>query len=214
MLSGYAFREFPLGQRVFLQAGKSWPDNRKASGTDKAVPKMFSSQIQLLSFRINRKYLNKEYNGVDYNSLISEISHTNIVKGAVTTINNWFTINPIKPDGTIRKGSIIKTMGISKSIRVGNFITIEYKGKKYIVDTVKWTLSDESGKYYTGIKSLRVLGEAFGIHNNLDGKVPYDTPWGKFDPIAKDFIYEEEVETFSSGDQQVEVKIKRIINIK
>lgn len=176
------------------------PDGRSATALDVTLDLADPNLVQKLKselyglnipFRINRKYLNRELNGVDYNSLIAPLANTNITPGSVHTVNNWFTVNPIKPDGTIRKGSIIKTMGVGNSTKTGKILTLKHNNVDYTIDTDKWTVSDASGKVFTGPKTLKLLGEAFGIYNNLDSEKPYDTPWGKFDPVKKDFIKED-----------------------
>ena len=70
---------------------------------NKLKNEMFKHQIP---FRINRKYLNKKIGNLDYNSVIGELANTNVEPGYVTTTNNWFTIAPVSPDGTVQKRQI------------------------------------------------------------------------------------------------------------
>lgn len=48
-----------------------------------------------IPFQISRKYINGEYNGQPYNEMIGELAFTNIEIGALHTVNDFFTINPI-----------------------------------------------------------------------------------------------------------------------
>lgn len=178
------------------------PDGRSAVELDitldladpNLVRKLKSELLHLnIPFRINRKYLNREYNGIDYNSLIAPLANTNITVGSVHTVNNWFTVNPIKPDGTIRKGTIIKTMGVGTSTKTGKTMTIKYNNIYYTLNTDTWLFEYDVYHPNLGIKTeLLLVAEAFGIHNNLSSDTSYDTPWGKFDPVKKEFVAEDE----------------------
>lgn len=153
---------------------------------DKLKNELFGLQIP---FRINRKYLNKQIDGVEYNSLLGELANTNVTPGAIHTINNWFSLNPIDKKGNAGKGSIIKSLGTkTPTTKVkSNNIKVVHRGVDYFIDTITWVVTDANGKKYGGPKTELMLAEAYGSYNNLDTTNPYDTPWGKYDSSKKAF---------------------------
>ena len=60
-----------------------------------------------LSYQISRKYINGEFEGESYNNLIGELANTNLEIGALHSVNDFFTINPII-GGKSQKADIIK----------------------------------------------------------------------------------------------------------
>jgi hypothetical protein len=48
-----------------------------------------------IPFQISRKYINTQFNGQDYNSLIGELATTNLEKWTLHTVNDFYTIDPI-----------------------------------------------------------------------------------------------------------------------
>lgn len=48
-----------------------------------------------IPFQISRKYINTQFNGQDYNSLIGELATTNLESGILHTVNDFYTIDPI-----------------------------------------------------------------------------------------------------------------------
>lgn len=170
---------------------------------NKLKNEMFKHQIP---FRINRKYLNKKIGNLDYNSVIGEIANTNVEPGYVTTTNNWFTIAPVSPDGTVQKANKIKTTGINPTTNtsqptVVTKTAIDYGGKTFFVDE-QWNVTDETGKAYNkGENTLKFLGYAWGIIKGEDMTKPYNTEWGMYDPVKKNYIpKEEKVPTLLYGE--------------
>lgn len=156
-----------------------------------------------IPFRINRKFLNEKINGVEYNSLLGELANTNIEVGAVHTINNWFTLQPIGKDGKPIKGYKIKTMGTGTSSVASSIVKVKYNNNEYLIDTKEWTVRDASGKKYSGKKTDVLLAETYGIVNKFDSTTPYETPWGRFNPVTKAF----EEPSQPTPTQPVETKV-------
>lgn len=46
-------------------------------------------------FQVSRKFINSTYHGKDYNSMVGELAETNLEVGALHTVNDFFTLNPI-----------------------------------------------------------------------------------------------------------------------
>lgn len=172
---------------------------------------LFALQIP---FRINRKYLNKQINGVEYNTLIGDLANTNITPGVVHTVNNWFSLNPIDRSGKVGKGGIVMSMGTSTpNTKVdSNIVKVKHKGVDYFIDTTSWTLTDGNGKKYTGEKASVVLAEAYGNYNNLDVTKPYDTPWGKFDATKKVFVEDSPFDESKGEVKEVSLSREELLN--
>lgn len=165
-------------------------DPNDPEAINKLKNKMFEHQIP---FRINRKYLNKKIGDLDYNSVIGELANTNVEPGFVTTTNNWFTIAPVSVDGTIQKADKIKTTKVNPTTNTTQPTTptktaIEYNGRTFFVDE-QWNVTDETGKAYNkGENTLKFLGYAWGVIKGEDMTKPYNTEWGMYDPIKKNYI--------------------------
>ena len=168
---------------------------------NKLKEEMFKHQIP---FRINRKYLNKKIGNLDYNSVIGELANTNVEPGYITTTNNWFTIAPVSPNGIIQKTDKIKTTGINPTATTSpsttqTKIAIQYGNKTYYVDE-QWNVTDEDDKTYnTGENTLKFLGYAWGIIKGEDMTKPYNTEWGMYDPIKKNYIPVEQSKSTEQG---------------
>lgn len=80
----------------------------KRSKSDTAWTTLSNSPMQLsgadiianlenlnIPFQISRKFINGTYNAQSYNEMIGELAFTNIEVGALHTVNDFFTINPI-----------------------------------------------------------------------------------------------------------------------
>ena len=67
------------------------------------------------SFQVSRKYVNTTYQGQDYNKMIGEVAKINLPIGTRHTVNDWFTINPVTPDG-VKKATSPKSTGINKPV--------------------------------------------------------------------------------------------------
>jgi ASC-1-like (ASCH) protein len=165
-------------------------DPNDPEAINKLKNKMFEHQIP---FRINRKYLNKKIGNVEYNQVIGELANTNVEPGFVTTTNNWFTIAPVNVDGTVQKADIIKTTKVNPTTNTAQpttptKIAVEYNGRTLFVDE-QWNVTDETGKSYTkGENTLKFLGYAWGVIKGEDMTKPYNTEWGMYDPVKKNYI--------------------------
>lgn len=165
-------------------------DHNDPEAINKLKNEMFKHQIP---FRINRKYLNKKIGELEYNNVIGELANTNVEPGFVTTTNNWFTIAPVNVDGTIQKADKIKTTGINPSAETSKPTTpaktaIEYNGRTFFVDE-QWNVTDETGKTYgKGENTLKFLGYAWGVIKGEDMTKPYNTEWGMYDPVKKNYV--------------------------
>lgn len=179
-------------------------DPNDPEAINKLKNKMFEHQIP---FRINRKYLNKKIGDVEYNQVIGELANTNVEPGFITTTNNWFTIAPVLPDGTvqkIKKEDKIKTTGINPSSNTSNPTTptkkeIQWGNKTFYVDE-QWNVTDETDKAYNkGENTLKFLGYAWGVIKGEDMTKPYNTEWGMYDPVKKIYIPVEQPEQLEQG---------------
>mgnify|MGYP006991636721 CR=1 FL=1 len=165
-------------------------DPKDPEAINKLKNEMFKHQIP---FRINRKYLNKKIGELEYNNVIGELANTNVEPGFVTTTNNWFTIAPVNIDGTIQKPDKIKTTGVNPSTTTSQSTTlnktaIQWSNKTFYVDE-QFNVTDETGKAYNkGENTLKFLGYAWGIIKGEDMTKPYNTEWGMYDPIKKNYI--------------------------
>ena len=153
------------------------PTGDQPEAINKLKNEMFRSQIP---FRINRKYLNKKIGELEYNNVIGELANTNIEPGFVTTTNNWFTIAPVLPDGTvqkIKKEDKIKTIGVNPSSNTSNPTTptkkgIQWGNKTFYVDE-QWNVTDETGKVYNkGENTHEAVSEGTGLRPVSHAQIP------------------------------------------
>ena len=183
-------------------------DPNDPEAINKLKNKMFEHQIP---FRINRKYLNKKIGELEYNNVIGELANTNVEPGFVTTTNNWFTIAPVSVDGTIQKADKIKTTGVNPSTNTATPTTpaktaIEYNGRTFFVDE-QWNVTDETGKAYNkGENTLKFLGYAWGVIKGEDMTKPYNTEWGMYDPVKKNYISIEKEEDIPIMDKAITIR--------
>lgn len=165
-------------------------DPNDPEAINKLKAEMFKHQIP---FRINRKYLNKKIGELEYNNVIGELANTNVEPGFITTTNNWFTIAPVSVDGTVQKTDKIKTTGVNPTTNTAKPTTpaktaIDYNGKTLFVDE-QWNVTDETGKAYNkGENTLKFLGYAWGVIKGEDMSKPYNTEWGMYDPVKKNYV--------------------------
>ena len=84
------------------------------SSVDEIVNQIMDNIAQNnLGFQISRELLGGQLNGEDYNAIIGEIARTNLPVGQpLHTVNDWFIINPIGPDG--------KMIAASRPVYTGN----------------------------------------------------------------------------------------------
>ena len=186
-----------------------------------------------IPFRLSRKYLNGKIGNQDYNTLIGELANTNVEPGFVTTTNNWFTINPVNIDGDVQKAERITSTKVNPTANTNQQSNskraIEWNGNTLYVDN-SWNVTDGTGKSYTrGTNTLRFLGYAWGVVKSLDMTKPYNTEWGMYDPVKKDYIPKEDSKklekiskilespdenynTFTKEELTNELKLKGVFN--
>ena len=171
-------------------------DPNDPEAINKLKAEMFKHHIP---FRINRKYLNKKIGELEYNHVIGELANTNVEPGFVTTTNNWFTIAPVSPEGVVQKPEKIASTRVNPTANTSAPTTptkkaIEYNGKTFFVDE-QWNVTDEDGKSYTkGENTLKFLGYAWGVIKGEDMTKPYNTEWGMYDPVKRQYIQKEQAE--------------------
>ena len=183
-------------------------DPNDPEAINKLKAEMFRHQIP---FRINRKYLNKKIRELEYNHVIGELANTNVEPGFVTTTNNWFTIAPVNVEGIVQKTDKIKTTRINPTTNIAKPTTpaktaIEYNGKTLFVDE-QWNVTDETGKAYNkGENTLKFLGYAWGVIKGEDMTKPYNTEWGMYDPVKKNYISKEVKENIPIIDKAITIR--------
>lgn len=67
-----------------------------------------------LPYQISRKYINGQLGNSNYNSLIGELANTNIAIGALHTVNDFFSINPIIKGNQTKAGTIKDAKSVVK----------------------------------------------------------------------------------------------------
>lgn len=60
-----------------------------------------------IPYQISRKYINSTFEGSSYNNMVGELAQANLEVGALHTVNDFFTINPII-EGEPKKATTIK----------------------------------------------------------------------------------------------------------
>ena len=163
---------------------------------DKMVENI-QSKLYGVPFQINRKYINKDYKGQDYNRMVGELAQTNVAVGETHTRSDWFTVNPLGANLEKQKGSKIKSTKqnpkavtpASASGATPTSIPVTTKtGNVFYVDPSDWTVY-YNGKQFTGNKPgvNKARAIAFGKLNNEDMTKPYDTQWGYYNPVTGEF---------------------------
>jgi hypothetical protein len=148
----------------------------------------YGLQVHQLPFQVSRKYINEDYYGQDYNRMIGEIARINLPIGATHTVSDWFTLNPIGPDGKPMKGKSSRSTGNNPYAATPQYIPITKKGVTLNVKPGTWEVTDDTGKVYEGPNADKVKAQAFGKHMNKNMEKPYDTDWGYYDPKTDKFI--------------------------
>lgn len=147
-----------------------------------------------IPLRINRRFINKEINGESYNALLGALATTNIMPGMITTVNNWFTITPVKADGSLQSVKKIKSTKVNPTANTSNQSnrTIQIEGKDGVVFYVdsQWNITDSKGNVYDkkDPKVERIIAHAYGIFKNLDMTKPYQVSNRMYDPISRQFV--------------------------
>lgn len=144
-------------------------------------------------YQVSRKYINDTYTldgeKYSYNTMIGEVSDINLPLGTVSTINNWFTLNPVggkaKRVKSTRKNPTARIPNSVVSVSIDGFSDIK-------VNTSTWRVESSDKKILTPLQEDTARAIAYGISNEaVDNSKPYDTKWGIFDPISQTFLVSE-----------------------
>lgn len=146
--------------------------------------------LQGQSLSVSRKYINRQYNGVDYNSMIAEVGETDLA--SLHTISDWFTVNPIDGNGQELRGGRVPNLGSNPQARSqtpqNSEESVNWNGTELIINTTTWEVRNAStGQVYEGENVNRLRAKKFGLVKDKDMSQPYDTPWGRFDPTTNRF---------------------------
>ena len=115
-------------------------------------------QSKNLIIRIDRREINKKENlkdlGFSYNTMMGEIAHTNLSPESVTTVNDWFIVNPLNKEGKeISIDSMPYRDGRTDDNSTQKNVTeIEYNDKKYLVSD-EGVIVDKKGLPRTDINA-------------------------------------------------------------
>lgn len=135
-------------------------------------------------FQISRKYINQSYFGQDYNRMIGELARVNLPVGTTSTVNDWFTLNPVGS-----KASRIPSTKMNPNSRTSaSLVTFDSPFGKATVNVSDW-------RVYVGNRKLEgrqgdiIRAIAYGqVTEGVDTSKPYQTQWGMFDPNKNDFV--------------------------
>ena len=168
-------------------------------------------------FRINRKYINGDYNGMDYNSMIGELATCNLVQGTSSTINTWFTMGVVSVgtngETSTSKPGRIKSTGTNPNARETKSSDGSTSGMiaigSSLVDPNTFEVYESDGKTpFKGDNNAIITrkARAFGIkHNLIDKGEPYDTEWGRYDPRRNKIIPTEQPEVPPISDEEIPI---------
>ena len=173
-----------------------------------AVESCIENLAGKVPYQMSLKYVNKQMENADYNTMIAPYIEANVQPGVTHTVSNWFTIKPLKknesgafveqkaekPKSTGRKTSPMPAAGVST-------FAFKYNGVDCVIDTNTWktisypkkdgevakaSLYDASGKL--NVNSAKAAAYAYGLFKKLDMSKPYETPWGTFDSSKNEFV--------------------------
>ena len=178
-----------------------------------------------IRYQMSLKYINKKYNGNDYNSMISSVVDTDILPGQTSTVSNWFTINPIQKN---KEGNFEEVKALSpKSTRQSkpdipgpantSLFNFYYGDQKLAIDISNWNsiLYQKDGKTAiayvydptTGklnINAATMAAYAYGLNKQVKISEPYKTPWGLYDANKRQFIQEPKQEETNENSESKE----------
>lgn len=119
-----------------------------------------------LPYQVSRKYINSTFRGQDYNGLIGEIATTNLPVGALHTVNDFFTLNPIQ-NGKSSKAKPIenapkKALESAEANRENSFVQSTILPDQENVDRSKtdsdyYYIKESDGKYHRYERVHKVL---------------------------------------------------------
>ena len=195
---------------VILEAPENITDSVELSRyVDGTLRNIETLQIPV---HMSLKYINKKYNGADYNSLIAPFVNTNLEQGHPTgTVSNWFSINPIEISDK-QEPKEVKVKGpksIGKNTKkpetpTATTFTYTYNGRNIAIDTSDFNTVyywDETGKIVTskvrtdnGLNknTAKAAAYGYGIVKHQDMTQPYETPWGTYNPTIQEFVVQPE----------------------
>ena len=154
----------------------------RGSPTNDIVSSLIKAlQSKNLIIRIDRREINKKENlkdlGFSYNTMMGEIAHTNLSPKSVTTVNDWFIVNPLNKDGKeISIDSMPYRDGRTDDNSTQKNVTeIEYNNKKYLVSD-EGIIVDKKGLPRTDInaKDQAIILAKHEVENN-DFIIPIGT---------------------------------------
>lgn len=141
-------------------------------------------------FQVSRKYINDTYGDRSYNELIGELAETNLPIGAIHTINDWFTIDPIV-DKKQQKAHSPKSTRVNSTQTQGTVIRFQdASGNSYYMTNSNRLYKENSegnNIEVTDSKYNYLKAHAYGIRVNETLTRPYDTPWGYYNPQTGKF---------------------------
>lgn len=167
--------------------------NRREFNLDQILQTL---EINNISFQVSRKYINSTYNGNNYNELIGEIAETNLEVGALHTVNDFFTINPLQ-EGEQKKAEKIKDVNAQDLIKQAkhknsvDFVNNEIIPNQSNVDRTKtdgdyYYIKESDGKYYPYERVHKRLPKNSNLPYNPDS--PALKNGTAVDTITRDFF--------------------------
>lgn len=151
-----------------------------------------------IPFQISRKYINTTFKGKDYNSMIGEIAETNLPTNTESTINEWFTINPISGGKEIKAKSP-KTTGVNPNRAMPSYQEISIGDLQFTINSKTNEVLDSEGRPYNGKFANHVKAKAHAIKINAKQDSVVKTDWGYYDLATDDFITDEKELQDTSG---------------
>lgn len=139
-----------------LKSDTAWTTvfNGEAGAGDLLMQRVESLNIP---YQVSRKYINSQFNGQDYNSLIGELAGTNLEIGALHTVNDFFTINPIingkqqkaKPIQDAPRDAENKAIATRENTFVtGNIVPDQVNVDRSRTDSNYYYIKESDGKYH------------------------------------------------------------------
>lgn len=126
--------------------------------------------LQNIPFQISRKYINDTFEGESYNEMIGEIANTNLEIGALHSVNDFFTINPIV-EGKQQKAKPIPDSPRKSAEEVAHNRAVDFIEKSVLpkqanVDRTKtdpdyYYIKESDGKYHKYERVHRLLPSNF-----------------------------------------------------
>lgn len=175
------------------------PNDVKQTTIYKGSPTNSNMVLQVLNklaslnipFQISRKYINTTFNGKDYNSMIGEIAETNLPVNTESTINEWFTINPISGGKEIKAKSP-KTIGMNPNRAMPYYQEVSIGDLQFTLNSKTNEVLDSEGRPYNGKFANHARAKAHAIKVNAKQDSVVKTDWGYYDLKTDEFITDEQ----------------------